>query len=175
MLLFAAPAASAQQAPKHKGYWISFGLGGGWNLSNTVNGKSVGGGGAFLRMGGTPSQKVLVGGELIGFGTKDDGVSFGRGNLNAIVMYYLNVPQGLYIKGGVGGASFTTSVTVDNTTTTTSDNGFGAGVGVGWDVRLGSNIYLTPAFDFLYQRVSVGDNEATNNTMALLTVGVTWH
>ena len=176
MLLVTGPHASAQEVPKHKGYWISFGLGAGWNLSNTINGQSKGGGALFLRMGGTPSEKVLVGGELIGFGTKVDGVSYGRGNLNAIVMYYLSVPQGLYVKGGIGGASFTTSATVGNTTTTTTDNGFGAGLGIGWDVRLGNgNFYLTPALDFLYQRVSVGDNEATNNTVALLTLGVTWH
>ncbi|MGD8727504.1 MAG: outer membrane beta-barrel protein [Gemmatimonadales bacterium] len=174
-LLLAASAVSAQQVPKHKGYWIGFGIGGGWNLSNTIGGKSTGGGGAFLRMGGSPSQNVLLGGELIGFGTKENGVSYGRGNLNVIVMYYLDVKRGLYVKGGVGGASFTTSVVDDNTRTTTTDNGFGAGAGVGWDVRLGSNFYLTPALDFLYQRVSVGDNEATNNTMALLNVGITWH
>ena len=175
LLLCAAPDASAQTGPKHGGYWISFGLGAGWNLSNTINNQTKGGGALFLRMGGTPSEKLLVGGELIGFGTKVNDVSYGRGNLNAIVMYYLNVEQGLYIKGGVGAASFTTSVTVDNATTTTTDNGFGAGLGIGWDVKLGSNFYLTPALDFLYQRVSVGENEATNNTVALLTIGVTWH
>lgn len=173
--LLASPPAATQSVPKHQGFWISFGVGGGWNLSNTIGGQSRGGGAGFLRLGGTPSQKVLVGAEAIGFGTKVNDVTYGRGNLQAIVMYYLNVPQGLFVKGGVGGASFSTSVTVGNTTTTTTDPGFGAGAGVGWDMRLGSNFYLTPTLDLLYQRVSVGDNEATNNTMVLLTVGVAWH
>jgi outer membrane autotransporter protein len=171
----ASPPAAAQSTPKHQAFWISFGIGGGWNLSNTIGGQSQGGGAGFLRLGGTPTERVLVGGEAIGFGTKLNDVTYGRGNLQAVVLYYLDVDQGLYIKGGVGAASFSASVTEGNTTTTTTDPGFGAGGGVGWDLRLGSNFYLTPALDLLYQRVSVGDNEATNNVMVLLTVGVTWH
>ncbi len=169
---------AAQETDKHRGFWIGVGLGGGWNLSNTINGDTRGGGALVLRMGGSPSERWLIGGEILGFGTSEGGVDFGRGNVTLTVMHYVNVPRGVFLKAGIGGAGFTTfqSSTVGNTTTTvtTNDSGFGSNLGVGCDIRLARNFYLTPALDFVYQRVSV-DDVGTNNTMVLFTVAATWH
>lgn len=168
----AAPAAAQQQQPKHRGFWIGFGLGGGWNLSRNVglDRSSAPGGAAYLRLGGTPSQNILVGGEVIGWGREEDGNTLSRGNATVTVMFYPSVESGVYLKGGLGGASISSTVESGNTTTTVHDEGFGATVGLGWDVRLASNFYLTPGVDFLYQRVS-----ETDNTMLLITLGATWH
>ena len=111
---------AAQETDKHRGFWIGVGLGGGWNLSNTINGDTRGGGALVLRMGGSPSERWLIGGEILGFGTSEGGVDFGRGNVTLTVMHYVNVPRGVFLKAGIGGAGFTTfhSSTVGNTTTT---------------------------------------------------------
>jgi hypothetical protein len=163
---------TGQQQPKHRGFWIGFGLGGGWNLSRNVgtDQSTAPGGAAYLRLGGTPSQQILLGGEVIGWGREEDGNTLSRGNATVTVMFYPSVDAGVYLKGGLGGASISTTVEAGNTTTTVHDEGFGATAGLGWDVRLGSNFYLTPAVDFLYQRVS-----ETDNTLLLITLGVTWH
>jgi hypothetical protein len=170
-LWLAAPAA-AQVESKHRGFWISFGLGGGWNVSQNVGvaQETKPGGAGFIRLGGTPTQKLLLGGEAIAWGTEVDGATIGRGNGTVTVMFYPSVETGVFLKGGVGGSTFTTSVTSGNTTTTTTDNGFGATAGIGWDVRLGRNFYLTPTVDLLYQRVT-----DVSNAIVLITVGATWH
>jgi hypothetical protein len=163
---------SGQEPAKHRGFWIGFGLGGGWNLTRNVgvDQRTAAGGAAYLRLGGTPSQSVLLGGEIMGWGREEDGNTLSRGNANFTVMFYPSVDAGVYLKGGLGGASISTTVEEGNTTTTVHDEGFGATVGLGWDVRLGRNFYLTPAVDFLYQRVSDSDN-----TIVLLTLGAMWH
>ncbi len=170
-LLVATPA-NAQVESKHRGFWIGFGLGGGWNVSPNVGvaEETKPGGAGFIRLGGTPTQKVLLGGEAIGWGTEVDDVAIGRGNGTLTVMFYPSVETGVFLKGGVGGSTFTSSVTEGNTTTTTTDNGFGATAGVGWDVRVGRNFYITPAVDVLYQRVT-----DISNAIVLITVGATWH
>lgn len=164
--------ASAQTPREHRGFWISFGLGGGWNLTRNVglDSSSTGGGGGFVRLGGTLSEKLLLGGEVIGWGRSVDGAELARGNVNLTAMFYPSVQAGVYLKGGLGGASLARTVTEGNTTTTVHEEGFGATIGVGWDIRLARNFYLTPAVDFLYQRASSADN-----TIVLMTVGATWH
>ena len=161
-----------QDARTHEGFWISFGVGGGWNLTRNVgvNPTSEGGFAFDLRLGGTPSDKLLVGGELIGWGREDGDFMMSRGNANFTVMFYPSVQTGVYVKGGLGVATFTNSVSIGNTTTTTTNSGFGGTVVLGWDVRVARNFFLTPGVDFLYQRV-----KDTDNTILLITFGVTWH
>jgi hypothetical protein len=113
---------------------------------------------------------VLLGGELIGWGRTDGNLTVSRGNANFTVMYYPSVQTGVYLKGGLGIASFTSMLEIGNTTTTTTNSGFGGTAGIGWDVRVARNFFLTPGVDFLYQRVT-----DTDNTILLLTFGVTWH
>lgn len=169
----AAAPVSAQRMPReHRGFWISFGLGGGWNLTRNVgaDSSSTGGAASYLRLGGTLSQKFLLGGEVIGWGRSVDGSDLTRGNVNFTAMFYPSVQTGVYLKGGLGGSSLARTVTEGNTTTTVHEEGFGATLGIGWDIRLARNFFLTPGVDFLYQRAS-----DTDNTMLLMTVGATWH
>jgi len=164
--------ATAQSPREHRGFWISAGVGGGWNLTRNVgiDSSSTGGAGGYLRLGGTITPRLLIGGEVIGWGRSIDGVEVARGNVSVTALFYPSVQTGVYLKGGLGGSSLANTVTEGNTTVTVHDEGFGATVGVGWDVRLARNFYLTPGIDFLYQRAS-----STDNTILLMTVGVTWH
>jgi hypothetical protein len=56
-----APAAEAQ-ASRRQGLYFSMGLGGGVDLSNSD--ETAGGFAGYLRVGGTPSPKFVVGGEM---------------------------------------------------------------------------------------------------------------
>ena len=172
MVLTQGEAVQGQESRTHQGFWISFGLGGGWNLTRNLGlAQTSEAGVAFdLRLGGTPSEKLLVGGEVIGWARTEGDLTVSRGNTNFTVMYYPSVQSGVYLKAGVGVATFMTSLSFLNTTTTTSNSGFGSTAGIGWDVKLGKNFYLTPGLDFLYQRV-----EDTDNTILLITLSATWH
>lgn len=178
----AAPSALAQdRGPReHRGFWIGFGFGGGWNVSEGLDGESLAGGAAFLRMGGTLSQQILIGGEVIGWGREIDGADLGRGNATFTVMYYPSINGGLYVKGGVGFAELTNVseirvAGIQVTTVTTSKGGFGTTLGVGYDIRLARNFYLSPTVDWLFQVFEETPSGTSTNNIILLTVGATWH
>src|SRR5256885_4295499 len=70
VLLTVAPAARAQYPQRREGFWIGFGLGyGSANIScdNCSSGARTGGVTAFLKLGGTPSRNVLIGGAINGW------------------------------------------------------------------------------------------------------------
>ena len=74
--------AAAAQAPDihaHRGFWIGFGVGGGKNLSQGLDGKRVGGGAGYLRLGGTVSQRVLLGFDGTFWGRDESGNTIARG------------------------------------------------------------------------------------------------
>lgn len=175
---------AAAQAPsnvhEHRGFWIGFGVGGGTNLSEGLDGKRVGGGAGYLRLGGTVSQRVLLGFDGVFWGRDESGNTIARGNGSFALLYYPSARGGGFLKGGLGWASITRSSTSGNTTTETTKGGFGLTLGTGWDVRLGRNLYLTPNVDFLFQAFSsevdpvLGKIPGTN-TILLFTLGLGWH
>lgn len=173
-LVLAAPA-TAQSAHDHDGFWGSAGLGGGWNTSEGLADEQRGGGAAYLRLGGTPSQRLLLGGEIIGWGREVGDATLTRSNATFSVQFYPSERGGFFVKGGVGGANVEISEETAGATVTTSEQGFATTLGVGWDVRLGSNLYLTPNADFLFQAFDAGPNLASTNTLFLLTAGLSWH
>ena len=182
-LFLTAGATAAQEetgAHPHRGFWIGFGFGGGVNLSEGLDGQQLGGGGGYLRLGGTPSQKVLLGYEAIGWVRELNGATLGRGNGSFVVQFYPSERGGVFFKGGVGYATIARATISGNTTTATSENGFGLTLGAGWDVRLGSNIYLVPDVDLLFQWFESKNDPVLgqipgNNTILLFTLGLTWH
>ena len=76
----AGPAMAQDAAPLHDGFWIGFGVGGGWNLTQDVFGNSLGGGAAWVRMGGTPNEHLLIGGEANAWARRDGNNTLSRGN-----------------------------------------------------------------------------------------------
>ncbi len=176
----AAGPARGQGRQEHRGFWFGFGLGGGVNLSQGLDGARLGGGGGYIRLGGTVQQKVLLGGEVIGWTRNRNGDELDRGNVTFTAIYYPNETGGPFLKGGVGFATVGQSRTSGNTTSTTTKEGFGATIGVGLDLRIGRNLYLVPAVDWLFQAFSsetdpvLGKIPGTN-TLLLFTLGLTWH
>lgn len=178
-LLAAAPLA-AQDPSVHKDFWIGFGFGPGVNLSDGFDGESRWGGNGYLRLGGTPDAKLLLGGEVIAWTREENNVHLSRGNAQFVAMYYPCPCGGLYLKGGLGFASISRSTEQGNTHTTTTKGGLGSGLGVGYELRLGKNLFLVPSADFLFQVFEkdtdpvLGKIPATN-TMLLFNLGLTWH
>lgn len=176
-------AAAAQSAPgghEHRGFWIGFGFGGGVNLSEGLDGQRLGGGGGYVRLGGTPSQKALLGFEAVVWVRDHEGAALDRTNASFVVQFYPSQRGGAFLKGAVGLASISRATASGNLTTTTSREGFGLTGGAGWDVRLGNNLYLSPNVDFLFQWFEKQQDPASGtipgtNTILLFTLGLTWH
>jgi len=177
----AAPARVAfAQAHEHRGFWIGFGFGGGVNFTQGLDGERLVGGTGYLRLGGTPSQHLLLGFEGIGWGRHYQGATLGRGNGAFVAMYYPSKNGGGFLKGGVGTATVSRAAVSGSTTSTTSEPGFGLTIGGGWDLRLGNNLYGTPNFDVLMQWFEPKDDPILGhipgtNTILVFTFGLTWH
>ena len=180
LMLAGAASLAAQEKNVHKGFWIGFGLGGGPNLSTGLDGETKGGYGGYLKLGGTPSQKWLLGFEGIGWGREDGNLTKSRGNAHFIAQYYPSVSSGLYLKGGVGAAFIDQESSSGNTTVTTDKGGFGMGAGLGYEFQIGRNIYLVGAADYLLQMFEEEDvpglgHVPSTNSILMFTLGLTWH
>ena len=140
-------AGQAQSRQRHDGFWIGFGIGGGVNAS--ANNDERGGGALSLRLGGTLSQKFLLGGEISAWRRQEDSALGGdpltvtKSNATFMVMFFPSDAGGFFIKGGIGGAN----VEAESAGAKVTEQGVGNTLGLGYDIRLGSNLYLTPNLD----------------------------
>lgn len=156
---------------EHSGLWLSGGLGGGSTNNDEggfVTDQDDGGPAAYFRMGGSVSQHVRLGGEVIGMTFDRDGTDVNFTNVTVTLIYDPALPGGFFTKGGIGFASVMTSLDIGGGTFTTDEEGFGVTLGVGYDIRIGDNLYLTPNFDLLLQTYD-DDRDAS---MALFTLGL---
>jgi len=163
---------AAQRAAVHDGFWISVGLGGGLAFGDEEFESDSKSGYAFqLRLGGTPSQQLLLGGELIGWAAEEGSIDISRGAAMFTALYYPSPRGGFYLKGSAGFAARTISGRVSLEATLEKETGgIGLGAGIGYDIQLGRNFFLTPAVDFVYT-----GTEGDGATLLLFTVGATWH
>lgn len=104
---------SAQsESQPHKGFWIGFGFGGGVNLSKGIDNERLTSGSFYVRLGGTPNQRLLLGFEAIGWAKDRDGVILSRGNATFTGMWYPCRCGGVFLKGGIGSAAVNRDVQV---------------------------------------------------------------
>ncbi len=184
LLLLLPSAARAQRVPVREGFWVSFGLGGGWadDTGSWTNEADVfedtpTGFATYVRLGGSPSQKLLVGGEVIGWLATEElsNTDVFRGQFQAVGLYYPSETGGLFLKGGIGLAGRTLDTTLDiggnRIRVSQESEGLGLDVGAGWELQLARNFFLAPNVDLLYQ--FLGDDQS--GWAVLLTVGATWH
>ena len=137
----------AQRPQTRHGFWISFGWGYGSAAYSCDSCTATGRSGAltgYLRMGGTVSPRVLLGGESNGWLRPDSagGQTF-RGNASFSVYYYPAPERGHFLKAGVGMASF-----ANNQPPEFAGIGLGFILGAGTDLRVGRNFSLTPAINW---------------------------
>ncbi len=146
-LLALAPALPAQQrqlAKRREGLWI--GLGGGYGTadvscdSGCVNSDRAGGLGASFRIGGTLQPTLLLGADLAFWTHKAGGIRDYILNGSATVSHYPLRRSNFFVKGGAGFSVYQSRGLGNEV------KGAGLGVigGVGYDVRISSNLFITP-------------------------------
>jgi hypothetical protein len=93
-LLFLSGLTTAQDGQMHEGFWISFGLGVGMNLTEGADRDSGIGGSGYFRVGGTLNQRVLLGGEAFGWTSQQHDDVITHGNVMFIAMLFPRYDSG---------------------------------------------------------------------------------
>ncbi len=162
---FVATDAAAQREPEtHFGLWLGGGLGGGWR-------EGVAGPAGYFRIGTTPSDKLLVGAEVIAWVKPEDLIPNKKQiNIMASMLFYPFYPNTtfgseFFFRAGAGLAIQEAALG-----SFSDQKGFGTAFGIGYDIRIDPNIFITPNFDVLVQRIS---GETT--TAILFTIGLAGH
>ena len=113
--LLGAPSAWAGHPQERKGFWIGFGAGYG-SAYASADCEDCGGGNregsvsAFLKLGGTLNQNVLLGVETNAWTKTKDNLRLTLGSMTGTVTVYPQASGGFFLKGGVGASYVDTSV-----------------------------------------------------------------
>jgi len=181
LFVVAGPAAAQRPQVRH-GFWIGFGFGyGSASLSCgsgcAFNDAAKGGGGTgFLKLGGTLSPKVLLGGDITVWVKDVSGTTESAGNVSFAAYFYPAPASGFFLKGGAGFGSF-----MLRDGGSAEANGVGLVAGLGYDIRVGRNISITPVGNFYFG--SDGDLKdsgtvlipSVKHTVFDLGLGITFH
>jgi hypothetical protein len=148
-----------QEAGARSGFWLSFGGGGG--LMNGSRGAAT-----YVRMGGTPNNRVQFGGQVLHWWRDDDRGDRTRVSIAAtaaIFPLHSGAPNRSplsewFLRAGFG------------IVTAHSSSGVGPTLGTGIDLRLGRNFFVTPNVDL----VAYFFKDETDVSLTF-TLGLTWH
>jgi len=161
VLLLAGGAVAAQETPRglvevddsrRGGFWGALGVGAGGEAFDLRDGlgysEQLYRPTVSLRLGGTPSRYVRLGGEILGWiddqGNRTESIT----SILFISQFYPVPAAGFYLKGGLGlgrnQVDFNDGFGV-------GDTGFAGLLGAGWEVRVGRRWYLNPAVDLVQQ------------------------
>jgi hypothetical protein len=133
-------AASAQHPQVRQGFWFSGGMGYGSLGCQDCNGREGGLSGG-LALGGTLSQKLLIGAGTNAWTKDEGGAQLTVATLTALVHFYPSATGGFFLTGGLGIGQVHAELAGFGSATET---GFGALLGLGYDFRVGNNVSLTP-------------------------------
>lgn len=160
-------AASAQGHPQtREGFWIGFGLGYGslgfecTGCGNEREGALSG----YLKMGGTLSPKLLLGGETNGWSKDIGGSMVTAANASVVLYFYPSPTGGFFLRGGLGWATL-------DVEGLGSETGPGGVFGIGYDVRVSPKMSLTPVLNFAGGTLA---NDFKQNVVQIA-LGLTWH
>jgi hypothetical protein len=164
-----------------EGFWIGFGLGGGSIGSScpSCGTDRTSGVTGFLRLGGTLSQHVLLGGEVDGWGRSQNGVTGSMGFGSFVASIYPSGRGAFFLQLGLGGMTYTEDDGIDKVTATAP----AGSLGLGYDIRVGRMLSITPflnalassAVSFQVNGVSVPSGEDIRLNLVHLGIGLTWH
>jgi hypothetical protein len=132
--------AVAQHQQTREGFWFNLGLGYG-SLGCQDCGSRTGSVSGAVALGGTLSQKVVIGGGTTGWTKSENGVTLTVSTLTFLVRFYPSATGGFFLLGGLGVGQIHGEVSGFGSSTETGE---GAVLGLGYDFRVGSNVSLTP-------------------------------
>ena len=171
--------AIAPAGPVREGFWIGVGLGvgnAGVECAQCSSNQRYGAPTFTLRMGGTPTRHVLVGGELNGWGRETLGVTETLGDLSAVIVWYPSERSTFYVKGGLGVVVYQL-----DTSPKVETEGMGINAGVGIDIYLSRNFSLTPYASVVASGggpVKIGGTDTgyeARPNLVLVGIAATWH
>ena len=150
----------AQEDGARRGFWLSFGGGGGWN--DGMRGAS-----GYIRMGGTPNERVQFGTQLLWWWREDRHQEYGRVSVGVTAQFFplrfnangASALNQLHVRTGFGFVGANNDM-----------GGVGVQFGVGCDLAMNGKLFVTPSVDVLKQMY-----RHVTDTALLLTLGLTWH
>jgi hypothetical protein len=158
------PGAAQGNPQTRDGFFIGFGIGSGSLGCDDCSSRESAASG-YLKMGGTINQHLLIGGQVDVWTKTVNNATLSFGNVAAMVYFYPAIDGGLFLMGGIGGASIRLQAgTFDSQT-----DGPGFTAGLGYDWRVGKSFALTP-----YATVLAGHFDGGNANMYHLGLGFTW-
>ena len=143
--------------PARRGFWLGLGIGAGGEsydlrpstgYSDELYRPTV-----SLRLGGTVSQKLRLGGEILTWINEVGPAVESLSSALFIAQFYPISRSGLYLKGGLGIGR--NAVNFDNGYDE-GDTGFAGLVGAGYELRLGRRFFLNPTIDLVGHRYDDG-------------------
>jgi hypothetical protein len=135
-----APSLTAQRPHVRDGFWFNVGLGVG-SLGCDDCGSRESALSGQIGLGGTLSDKVIIGAMSNGWTKSEGGVTLTAGTLVVGIRFYPSATGGFFLTGGLGLGSISAEFAGFGSD---SEIGTGAMVGLGWDIRVGDNVSLTP-------------------------------
>jgi hypothetical protein len=137
-----APSQTATLRPPvdRSGFWFNVGLGYGSLGCETCFGERVDGLSGGLSLGGTVSDRVLLGVGTTGWARSEDGVWLRAGTLDFRARFYPVRTSGFFMNGGIGLGS----ISIGTGRIAVTETGVGVMLGIGWDLQVGRNVSLTP-------------------------------
>lgn len=141
--LVGVPSLGAQEAghPQTRdGFWFNGGVGYGTLGCDDCDSRE-GGFSGQLALGGTVSNKVLLGGSANFWTKEENGVTVNVGVVSAMIRFYTSQTGGFFLTGGLGVGTVDVEISGFGDG---SETGFGALLGLGYDFRVGENVSITP-------------------------------
>ena len=160
------PTSPVQHLQTREGFWFNAGMG--WGSASCQGCLDRWGGlSGGLSLGGTISERFLLGVGTSGWYKSENGYTVTGGTFDTRVRFYPAATSGFFLTGGIGLGHLSESI--DGFASAT-EYGVGALFGLGWDIRVGRNVSLTP----FYNGFAVQTANADGN-VAQIGLGVTIH
>ena len=148
------------------GFWFSGGLGYGSLGCQDCSGRT-GAVSGNISLGGTLSQKLLLGVSTNGWTKSESGSSLTVASVTAAVRFYPSTTGGFFLTGGLGFGTVSAGISGFGSA---SQTGGAALLGLGYDIPIGRSVSLTPYWNGYALTYSGGDAN-----VGQLGLGITVH
>jgi len=146
--------AFAGHPQKREGFWIGAGFGCG-SASFSADCDDCGSDRedsftGHFRLGGTLSERVLLGAETNVWVKEEDDTTLTLGSVTGTVTFYPVATSGFFLKGGLGFSLVDVTIDLGSSDISTNKSGWGFLAGIGYDLRVGGNFSLSPTINYWY-------------------------